>query len=145
LAMKLVCLLGDVRAVAVDGGVVEVPSASQRRLLGVLALHAPERLRTEWLADVLDISPGAVRRSVSRLRTVLGQDALVSTATGYSLGCPVDASLFCDEVARAADAVDRVGTLERAIGIWGGAALEEFADEDRPVDRDPRRSRRRPC
>jgi DNA-binding SARP family transcriptional activator/tetratricopeptide (TPR) repeat protein len=130
LAIKLVCMLGDVRAVAPDGGVVEVPSASQRRLLGVLALHAPQRLRTEWLADVLDISPGAVRRSVSRLRTVLGRDALVSTATGYALGCPVDASLFCDEVARAADAADRVGTLERAVDIWGGTALEEFADED---------------
>ena len=96
----------------------------------MLALHAPQRLRTEWLADVLDISPGAVRRSVSRLRTVLGQEAFASTSTGYTLGCPVDASLFCDEVARAADAADRVGTLERAIGMWGDAALEEFANED---------------
>jgi DNA-binding SARP family transcriptional activator len=128
--IKLVCVLGNVRAVAPDGGIVEVPSASQRRLLGLLALHAPQRLRTERLADVLEISPGALRRSVSRLRTVLGPDALVTATTGYALACPVDAVLFCDEVARAAGATDRIATLERAVGIWGGAALEEFEGED---------------
>ena len=38
--------------------------------------------------------------------------------------------LFCDEVARAAGAADRSAALERAIGLWGGAALEEFEGED---------------
>ena len=108
--IKLVCVLGDIRAVAPDGGIVEIPSASQRRLLGLLALYAPQRLRTEWLADVLGISPGALRRSVSRLRTVLGPDALVTATTGYALTCPVDAVLFCDEVARAGNATDRIAT-----------------------------------
>ena len=128
--MQLVCVLGNVRAVGPDGGIVEVPSASQRRLLGLLALHTPQRLRTEWLADVLEMSPGALRRSVSRLRTVLGPDTLVTATTGYALTCPVDAGLFCDEVARAAGATDRIAALERAVGIWGGAALEEFEGED---------------
>src|SRR6202041_572577 len=38
--------------------------------------------------------------------------------------------LFCDEVARAASSSDRTATLERALGMWSGAALEEFAGED---------------
>jgi DNA-binding SARP family transcriptional activator len=123
-------VLGNVRALAPDGGIIEVPSASQRRLLGLLALHTPQRLRTDWLADALEITPGALRRSVSRLRTVLGSDALVTATTGYALTCPVDAALFCDEVARAASASDRIATLERAVGMWSGAALEEFEGEE---------------
>ena len=70
--IKSVRLLGGVHAVAVDGSVVDLPSASQRRLLAILALHSPRRLRTEWLADILGISPGALRMSVSRLRTAVG-------------------------------------------------------------------------
>jgi DNA-binding SARP family transcriptional activator/tetratricopeptide (TPR) repeat protein len=128
--MQLVCVLGNVRAVGPDGGIVDVPSASQRRLLALLALHTPQRLRTEWLADVLAMSPGALRRSVSRLRTVLGPDTLVTATTGYALTCPVDAALFCDEVARAAGATDRIAAFDRAVSIWGGAALEEFEGED---------------
>jgi len=123
-------VLGNVRAVAPDGGTVDVPSASQRRLLGLLAIHAPQPLRTERLADVLKISPGALRRSVSRLRSVLGPDALVTASTGYALTCPVDALMFCDEVARAASATDPVSALERAVGVWGGSVLEEFEGED---------------
>ncbi len=46
-------VLGGVSAVRSDGSTVDVPSASQRRLLALLALHAPRRLRAEWLADVL--------------------------------------------------------------------------------------------
>jgi DNA-binding SARP family transcriptional activator len=128
--MELVCVLGDVRAVGPDGGIVEIPGSSQRRLLGLLALHTTQRLRTERLADVLGMSPGSLRRSVSRLRAVLGPESLVTTSTGYVLSCPVDAVLFCEEVAGAAGAPDRVAALERAVGRWAGSALEEFAAED---------------
>ncbi len=128
--ITLVCVLGNVRALASDDGVIELPSPSQRRLLGLLALHTPQRLRTEWLAEVLEITPGALRRTVSRLRRVLGPDALITGTTGYALTSPVDAVLFCDEVARAAIASDRIATLERAVGMWGGAALEEFEGEE---------------
>jgi len=44
-------VLGNVRAVAPDGDIVEVPRASQRRLLGLLALHSPKRLRTDRCRD----------------------------------------------------------------------------------------------
>ena len=128
--IKLVRVLGNVCAVAPDGDIVEIPSVSQRRLLGLLALHTTQRLRTDWLADVLEISPGALRRSVSRLRAVLGPDSLVTATTGYTLTCDVDAVLFCNQVARASDATDRIATLQQAVGLWGGAALEEFDGED---------------
>jgi DNA-binding SARP family transcriptional activator/tetratricopeptide (TPR) repeat protein len=128
--VKLVCVLGNVRAIAPDGGIVEVPSPSQRRLLGLLAVNASQPQRTERLADVLAISPGALRRSVARLRAVLGPDTLMTTSTGYALVCPVDALLFCDEAARAANATDRVAALDRAVRLWGGAALEEFEGEE---------------
>jgi len=121
--MKLVCVLGNVRAVALDGTIVEIPSASQRRLLGLLALHAPQRLRTERLAETLGISPAALRTSVSRLRTVLGPDALVTANTGYALTCPVDSVLFCEEVARASSASDPIAAFEQAVDLWSGAAL----------------------
>ena len=49
---------------------------------------------------------------------------------GIRAHLPVDAALFCDEVARAAGATDRIAALERAVDIWGGAALEEFEGED---------------
>ncbi len=96
--MQLICVLGNVRAVGPGGGIVEVPSASQRRLLGLLALHTQQRLRTEWLADVLEMSPGALRRSVSRLRTVLGPDTLVSVTLIGWFGDVASSSTFrCPE------------------------------------------------
>ncbi|MEO6654184.1 MAG: hypothetical protein ABIP17_16180, partial [Ilumatobacteraceae bacterium] len=60
-------VLGPVDVAGPDG-VVDLPSASQRRLLAALALHAPQPVRTEWLAWVLGISTGALRKIVARLR-----------------------------------------------------------------------------
>lgn len=124
-----VCLLGNVCAVTRDGTRVELPSASQRRLLSILALHAPRRLRGEWLADVLDVSPGALRTSVSRLRAIVGAAALQTSSTGYSLTTDVDAARFCAAVGNAAGARDAVAALEQALTIWTGPALEEFRGE----------------
>ena len=67
------------------GRAIELASASQRRLLAVLAVHAPHAVRAERLAAVLDLSPSGLRTSVTRLRRALGPDALVSTAGGYQL------------------------------------------------------------
>src|SRR6476646_10024634 len=84
-------VLGAVCAVASDGSLIDLPSASQRRLLAILALHSPRRLRSEWLADVLDISPGALRTSVSRVRTTVGPAILETASTGYAVVGDVDA------------------------------------------------------
>jgi DNA-binding SARP family transcriptional activator len=128
--IKSVRLLGGVHAVAVDGSAIDLPSASQRRLLAILALHSPRRLRSEWLADVLGISPGALRMSVSRLRTAIGATVLQTASTGYSVVTDVDVLQFSEAVARAADRDDRLRGLENALGLWIGPALEEFAGEE---------------
>ena len=75
-------ILGGVHAVASDGSLIDLPSASQRRLLAILAVHSPRRLRSEWLADVLEISPGALRTSVSRVRASVGSAMLETGSTG---------------------------------------------------------------
>ncbi len=67
-------LLGGVDAVTTDGTTIGIPSATQRRLLAVLAVNAPRRLRGEWLAELLGISPGALRRALTRLRGTIGTD-----------------------------------------------------------------------
>lgn len=123
-------VLGGVHAVATDGSFIDLPSASQRRLLAILALHAPRRLRSEWLADALDISPGALRTSVSRVRATVGAAMLETTSSGYALVGTVDAARFSQAVADAAGADDRVHALQHALALWGGPALEEFAGEE---------------
>ena len=130
--MASVRLLGAVCAVASDGSLIDLPSASQRRLLAILALHSPRRLRSEWLADTLEISPGALRTSVSRVRATIGSAMLEKASTGYAFVGDVDALLFCRAVADVADAdaEDRVRALEHALELWNGPALEEFAGEE---------------
>jgi DNA-binding SARP family transcriptional activator len=122
-------VLGAVQAVAADGSAIELPSPSQRRLLGLLALHAPRRLRSEWLADVLGVSPGALRTSISRLRTTLGPEVLLRASTGYAVSGEVDASMFCAAATLARDAPDRLQALQQALVLWTGPALEEFTGE----------------
>ncbi len=123
-------VLGGVHAVATDGSLIDLPSASQRRLLAILALHSPRRLRSEWLADMLEISPGALRTSVSRVRATVGSAILETASTGYALVGDVDAALFCRAVADAAGADDRLRALQQALTLWNGPALEEFLGEE---------------
>ena len=123
-------VLGGVDAATSDGSIIDLPSASQRRLLGLLALHAPRRLRCEWLADVLGVSPGALRTTVSRLRSAIGPDALRTASTGYSLACEVDATQFCQAVAAATDSPHRLLALRHALTLWTGPVLDEFRSEE---------------
>src|SRR3954451_5324394 len=120
--VDFVRVLGPVQVVMSTGRLVDVPSISQRRLLAVLALHPRTSVRAEWLADTVGVTPGALRTTLSRLRKVLGDAGVETTATGYRLDADVDADLFCREVAD--------GALEAALARWVGAALEEFASED---------------
>ena len=123
-------VLGTVCGVAPDGRVIEVPSASQRRLLGLLAVHAPRRLRAEWLADVLGVTTGALRTTISRLRATIGSSTLSTTSTGYSLEGDVDAIQFCSAVGNAYRTTDNLSALEQALRLWTGPILEEFQAEE---------------
>jgi DNA-binding SARP family transcriptional activator len=108
--------------------VVDLPSASQRRLLAVLALHSRRSVRAEWLAEELGVSPGGLRTQVLRLRRGLGARAVSTGGAGYRLDANVDANAFCVEIAAAPEG-DLIGALNHALGRWTGLALEEFASE----------------
>ncbi len=131
----MIRVLGPIQVITEDGEAIDLPSVTQRRLLAVLAVHAPSRVRAEQLADVLGVSAGGLRTSVSRLRKALGGQALASVSGGYQLTAAVDAQLFCRAVAAVpagmsqASAAASLATLEEALGLWAGPALEEFADE----------------
>ncbi len=128
--VERVQVLGGVCAIRSDGSQVELASASQRRLLALLALHAPRPLRGEWLADALGVSPGALRTSISRVRTAIGTDVLRTAGSGYTLTAEVDATVFTRAVARApTGGPDRLASLERALSVWTGPAVDEFAGE----------------
>ena len=127
---KAVGLLGTVRAFARDGSAIELPSASQRRLLAILALHTPRRLRREWLADELgDLARRAAHR---RCR-----------------GCARRSAPMCSQTAAPATRSWRTSTRRGSPGrrrgrrpptivsarwsrpcpLWTGPALEEFRGE----------------
>ncbi len=126
-------VLGAVRFVTGDGESLSVPSASQRRLLALLALGAGTTVRSEHLCELLGVSTGALRTTVSRLRRRLGEDVIVTDAVGYRIGCPVDAARFADMVLadHVADHVaeDRLEQLDAALALWHGDVLDEFRHE----------------
>ena len=122
----MVRLLGPVRCLRPDGHVADLPSASQRRLLALLALHAPRAVRSGFLCQVLDITPGALRTSIARLRRNLGDDVLRTAVGGYRLVADVDAALAREELRSAASSPEGIS---RALERWHGPALEEFRDE----------------
>jgi DNA-binding SARP family transcriptional activator len=125
----MIRILGPVQIVTPDGQAIDLPSASQRRLLAVLALHAPSRVRAERLADVLQLTSSGLRTGVCRLRKALDPGSLTAKAGAYQLAAVVDAHLFSRAVGTI-PADRRLPALERALQLWGGSPFDEFADED---------------
>jgi DNA-binding SARP family transcriptional activator len=123
-------VLGAVHGLTPEGVSIDVPSASQRGLLGLLAVNAPRQLRAEWLADVLGITAGALSATVSRLRTTIGPTTLRTASTGYSLEGDVDVLQFYQAVADAEKSSNKLWGLEQALTLWTGPALEEFQGEE---------------
>ena len=125
----MVRILGAVRFVTDAGQTVDLPSPSQRRLLAALALAAGATLRPEYLSDLLDVSPGALRTAVSRLRARLGEQTIDTDAAGYRVVCAVDATRFTDLLLEGPQGTDRLATLNAALTLWDGEALDEFRHE----------------
>ena len=128
--IAFVRVLGPIQVVTTSGLALDLPSASQRRLLARLAVDAPRALRVDLLCDVLAVSPGALRTIVSRLRKGFGDTIVVASQGRYRLAAPVDAALFATLLSQLGAGDDRIGTLERALALWTGPAFEEFAAED---------------
>lgn len=133
-------LLGPIGA-TVDGAPVAVGGLRQRALLALLALDAGHvvsagRIITEvWGADAGTNPHNAVQAAVSRLRKVLGAQAVLARGAGYVLDVPsdaVDAARFeraCTAARRKlaqGDAAAAETLLSGALGLWEGDALEEL-------------------
>lgn len=117
-----------------------LPGARPRAALAALTVHAPHPVSVDalvaavWGDDAVPARPrGAVHTVVSRLRAVLGGEAVRAGPAGYCLALPdgaVDAGRFEALRRRAAGLPpDRAaGTLDEALALWRGPAYAEFAD-----------------
>ncbi|WP_026127874.1 AfsR/SARP family transcriptional regulator, partial [Nocardiopsis lucentensis] len=144
-------VLGPLAVWTDDGVPVRVRDTKVRALLAALLLAEGRMVTADHLVDVLwgdspPARPTAVLQArVSQLRGALdraepGARALVRyRAPGYLLSADdVDAVRFSALVRRARDGAEprtRVDLLTRALDLWRGPALAEFADGDaaRPV------------
>jgi DNA-binding SARP family transcriptional activator len=126
-------VLGPLRVLGPDGAEVRLASASQRRLMSLLVARAGSVVSADTLAAHLDLSAGALRTSVSRLRRVVGFDVLVTAPPGYELLTDeVDAIRFERLVGQARvqpDPGPARARLEAALALWRGDAYAEFAHE----------------
>lgn len=127
----LVRLLGRVTVDYEEDTRFDPPSGPQRRLLSLLALRSGRPVTSETICDLFDLSAGAVRTTVSRLRKQLGEDVLVTESGGYLLRAETDAQQFQAQLgqARSMQFEEAAAALSRALELFSGSPLEEFADE----------------
>ena len=132
-------ILGPVE-VSRDGHALRLGGAKERALVAVLLLHANEVVSTDTLIDRLwgGNPPSTVGKAlqvyVSRLRKLLGSDALLTRPPGYLMRIgpgELDLQRFEQLVARA-QAVDpetASSLLSEALSLWRGDPLADFAYE----------------
>jgi DNA-binding SARP family transcriptional activator len=122
--------------VEVDGRVLKLGGAKQRALLALLLLHANEAVSRDRLIDELWSTPpetasAAIQVYVSRLRKLLGRDAIVTQPPGYLIRVQegtLDLERFEESVARAQGAPpdEAAELLRQALGLWRGPPLAEL-------------------
>ena len=127
--LAFVRVLGPVQVVTTSQRSLDLPSASQRRLVALLAAEAPRSLRADWICDVLAVSPSALRTTVSRIRRTVGDGTIAGSQGRYRLAVPVDAALFTSALSQVGSRDDRIGALERALAMWTGPPFDEFSAE----------------
>ncbi|CAN5397998.1 BTAD domain-containing putative transcriptional regulator [soil metagenome] len=141
-----VSLLGPLRARR-DGAELVLGGRRQRAVLARLALAAGEVVATErlvdelWLGEPPPSATNTLQSYVSVLRGILGpgvdgRPAIERVGEGYRLALPPGASAasrFEDLVARSTQAdaapAERLAALDRALALWHGSAVADFADE----------------
>lgn len=127
-----------------DGNSLPLGGPKQRKLLGVLLVHANEVVSRDQLIDALwgERPPASAPESldvyVYRLRKLLGHDRLRRRSGGYALvvdSDELDATRFDAlraDAARSVQSGDVDGAarqLAEALALWHGPALAEFAYE----------------
>ncbi|MFD5424028.1 BTAD domain-containing putative transcriptional regulator [Streptomyces sp. NPDC127084] len=130
-------VLGPVRAWSEDRA---LPSGSpqQRALLAALLMHegrtatAAQLIDALWGEDPPSQALAAVRTYASRLRKVLGPDALASESGGYAMRTPSDAldlhvaqELICaaEKAREAGDRAQARALTAKVLGMWDGETL----------------------
>ena len=102
--------------------------------MSLLVLRAGTVVAADILGERLELSPGALRTSVSRLRRVIGETTLATAPPGYELRTDdVDSKRFERLVTEARNEVDHALSrkkLEAALDLWRGDAYVEFAHEE---------------
>jgi predicted ATPase/DNA-binding SARP family transcriptional activator len=135
-------LLGTVQTFR-DGTRVEVKGLRQQTFLAYLALtpgsprHLDGIVAALWPNDAPLEPRQTVQTYASRLRAVLGTDAIVARGGGYVLAispAEVDASRFETLLHQAADQTAdpqrRLNSLSAALALWQGPALEGLVLDD---------------
>ncbi|HMQ24572.1 MAG TPA: BTAD domain-containing putative transcriptional regulator, partial [Acidimicrobiales bacterium] len=138
--VRFTVLRGTVGALA-DDEPVALGGPQQRRLLAALLANHDTVLSADRLVEAVwshDDAPDGARRTVmsyvSRLRSTIGDEHLVTRDQGYELvlhGASLDAADFelALAEARAAEPEDAVAAYDRALALWSGRAYGEDADE----------------
>ena len=114
-------------AVACGGTPVAGPDLGSRKARTLLKLLAVERHRTVTADRIAEVLWGAAQPAgpaeniatfVSRLRRILGADAILGGRTGYRLGPPPAVQVDLDEAGRWADEAERrLATAEPALAV----------------------------
>jgi DNA-binding SARP family transcriptional activator len=132
-------LLGPLEVVA-DDGPVALGGHRQRALLALLLLNANRVVSTDHLVGSLwgDEPPrtatSSLQNSISQLRKLLGAERVLTQPPGYVIRVEPDAldlSSFERLVgeARGRSAAERAETIRRALSLWRGEPLADFAFE----------------
>lgn len=135
-------ILGPFEVADDQGRELALGGRKQRSVLAILLLHAGEALSSERLIDELwgERAPRSAANTihvyVSNLRKALGDGVLVTGPAGYVLRAEeIDAGRF-EALAAAGRRALRDGApgdaseaLGRALGLWRGPALADFAYE----------------
>jgi DNA-binding SARP family transcriptional activator len=123
-----------------DRGPLALGGQQQRAVLAVLLLEAGRVVATDRLVDLLwgedppRTATTSLQNTISRLRRELGPDLLETRAPGYVLRVSpsqIDAKRFEQQLrdARRAGPEERRELYVRALDLWRGPALAEFAFE----------------
>ena len=122
-----------------DGTELPLGTGRQRALLALLLVHANELVSSGRLIEELwsGRPPASAQKAlqgyVSQLRRALSADSILTRGSGYLLvATDTDAKEFerLTRLAAEQDADEAILTLERALALWRGRALEEFEYEE---------------
>lgn len=135
----LVEVLGVCRVLDPSGEEIDL-SSMQRRILTRLSVGAPSPVSVEDLAAAIwdDNPPSTVRAAlqnqISRIRSRLGTESILTGPKGYCLDLACDSELVTTAVGEAELALrdgradDAFRITDDAMGRWRGAALEDLED-----------------